>query len=144
MLRRASSAWARVWVPVGRSLPFYRPVHTYEVDWSNDEERRRWLEEFRACPLQTGEVHIGYARSSGPGGQNVNKCTLLILMEVHTKVHARLDLGPRTSRPLPTGLVKALAKQSPMYIQATHSLQVASERYRSQAQNVQDALSKVR
>ena len=30
-----------------------------------------------------------------------------------------------------------------MYIQATHSLQVASERHRSQAQNVQDALSKV-
>ncbi|SHO80094.1 Similar to S.cerevisiae protein YOL114C (Putative protein of unknown function with similarity to human ICT1) [Malassezia sympodialis ATCC 42132] len=130
---RLAWAWARA--PARCAWAHVRAIQTHEFDWANDEARRNWLDAFRSRPLEAREVHIVYARSSGPGGQNVNK--------LHTKVHARLDLGPRTPRPLPAGLVKALAKQSPMYIQATHSLQVASERHRSQAQNVQDALSKL-
>ncbi|AYO41966.1 Meiotically up-regulated gene 82 protein [Malassezia restricta CBS 7877] len=80
-------------------------------------------------------VHIHFARSSGPGGQNVNK--------LNTKVYARLELGPRAPRVMPPALVRELAKRSPMYIQSTHSLQVSSERHRTQSQNIQDALGKI-
>lgn len=49
-------------------------------------------------------VHIHFARSSGPGGQNVNK--------LNTKVYARLELGPRAPRVMPPALVRELAKRS--------------------------------
>lgn len=104
-----------------------------------------------AVVADPGEVHISYARSSGPGGQNVNKRACGALMQsiprctrAWTWGHVRRGRCLRASlrRWRSTRYVPLLTQ--PMYIQATHSLQVASERHRSQAQNVQDALSKVR
>jgi hypothetical protein len=34
---------------------------------------KRWLEEFTADKIPRREFEVSYARSSGPGGQNVNK-----------------------------------------------------------------------
>ncbi|WFD21308.1 aminoacyl-tRNA hydrolase [Malassezia caprae] len=115
MLGRVRLAWAPARAPAWYARASTRAIHTHDFDWADDEARRHWLDAFLSRPLEA----------------------------LHTKVHARLDLGPHTPRPLPAGLVKALAKQSPLYVQATHSLQIASERHRSQAQNVQDALAKL-
>jgi len=57
-------------------------------------------------------VHIHFARSSGPGGQNVNKRTYATTYAVNTKVYARLELGPRAPRVMPPALVRELAKRS--------------------------------
>ncbi|KAI3617239.1 hypothetical protein CBS9595_003148 [Malassezia furfur] len=113
--------------PVHALGPLVRATHTWD-----DAERRSWVDAFRAQPLTARDVHISFARSSGPGGQNVNK--------LNTKVHARYDLQ---NRALPQPLVRDLAKRSPLYIQSAHALHVASERHRSQSHNVQDALGKL-
>ncbi|WFD48789.1 aminoacyl-tRNA hydrolase [Malassezia furfur] len=73
-----------------------RATHTWD-----DAERRSWVDAFRSQPLTARDVHISFARSSGPGGQNVNK--------LNTKVHARYDLQ---NRALPQPLVRDLAKRS--------------------------------
>lgn len=57
-------------------------------------------------------VHIHFARSSGPGGQNVNKRTYATTYAVNTKVYARLELGPRAPRVMPPALIRQLAKRS--------------------------------
>ncbi|WFC96303.1 aminoacyl-tRNA hydrolase [Malassezia brasiliensis] len=83
-------------VPVRALGSLGRAIHTWD-----DVERRSWVDAFRAQPLTTQDVHISFARSSGPGGQNVNK--------LNTKAHARYDLQ---NRALPQPLVRALAKRS--------------------------------
>ena len=61
-----------------------RSVHSTQFDWEDDDARRQWLEAFRTRALEPGSscraeyadaahVDVSYARSSGPGGQNVNK-----------------------------------------------------------------------
>ncbi|WFD32766.1 aminoacyl-tRNA hydrolase [Malassezia sp. CBS 17886] len=100
-----------------------------------DADRRAWIDTFRGRALRPGDVALSFARSSGPGGQHVNK--------VNSKALAKLELGPVARVCIPAPLVNALAGKSPLYIASTHSLQAASDRHRSQSHNVQDALDKL-
>ncbi|GAC99687.1 hypothetical protein PHSY_007290 [Pseudozyma hubeiensis SY62] len=111
------------------------------------EERRRWVARFRDLALRRNNFHVTFSRSSGPGGQNVNK--------LNTKANVRLDLSQAgahapesldASHPLKwltKDLVGRIAKQSPYYVASDHSLLITSMRHRTQEANVQDALEKM-
>jgi ribosome-associated protein len=75
-----------------------------------------------------------YARSGGPGGQNVNK--------VASKALLRWDLKANTS--LPEGVMARLRVQQQGRITNEGELLITSERYRDQERNRQDCLEKLR
>ncbi|EPQ31620.1 uncharacterized protein PFL1_00953 [Pseudozyma flocculosa PF-1] len=110
--------------------------------------RRSWLAKFQDVKLRREDYDTSFARSSGPGGQNVNK--------LNTKAEVRLDLSQAAAKPPPPGtpdasprswltrdLASRLAKQSSYYVASSHSLLVTSMRHRTQEANLQDALDKL-
>ena len=85
-----------------------------------------------SIPLK--EFSFSYARSPGPGGQNVNK--------VNTKVILKWDLS-RTSS-LPETVMQRLTQKYSRRISKTNELIVTSHRFRDQGRNVADAINKLR
>ncbi|KAH9966935.1 hypothetical protein BGW80DRAFT_1137973, partial [Lactifluus volemus] len=94
---------------------------------------RDWLNRFRECPIPRAAVdNIAFSRSSGPGGQqNVNK--------VNTKVTIRCALD---SAWIPSWARDGL-QQSPYFVKSSRSILLISTLHRSQAQNIDDCLSKL-
>ncbi|WP_075082048.1 alternative ribosome rescue aminoacyl-tRNA hydrolase ArfB [Mariniblastus fucicola] len=80
------------------------------------------------------EFKFSYARSPGPGGQNVNK--------VNTKVTLKWDVN-KTTR-LPDAVKARLKKKFARRISKTGELIVTSHRFRDQGRNVADCLAKLR
>ena len=80
------------------------------------------------------ELEWSFARSGGPGGQNVNK--------VSSKVDVRVDIAQIA------GLTEAararLLAAARSRIDADGMLRVISQRTRDQARNIEDALEKIR
>lgn len=75
-----------------------------------------------------------FARSGGPGGQNVNK--------VASK--ATLIWSIAASAPIPVDVKHRMAALYPSYFTKDGELQVTSQRYREQDRNRQDCLEKLR
>ncbi|KAE9403314.1 hypothetical protein BT96DRAFT_815110, partial [Gymnopus androsaceus JB14] len=97
-------------------------------------EARKWVDQFKNCegiPKSSDGIEFSFSRSSGPGGQNVNK--------VNTKATLRCSVNaywiPLWAR---DGIMT-----SPHYVSSTHSILITSTVYRSQSQNVQDCLHKL-
>ena len=85
-----------------------------------------------SIPLK--EFSFSYARSPGPGGQNVNK--------VNTKVILKWDLSRTTC--LPETVMKRLTQKYSRRISKTNELIVTSHRFRDQGRNIADAINKLR
>ncbi|KAF5378962.1 hypothetical protein D9757_009122 [Collybiopsis confluens] len=104
------------------------PLLQGPADWA---EARKWITQFKAESIPKNLVELSFSRSSGPGGQNVNK--------VNTKATLRCSVNadwiPLWARP-------DLAA-SPQYVVSTKSLLIKSTVYRSQAQNIEDCLTKL-
>ncbi|MHB8834109.1 MAG: alternative ribosome rescue aminoacyl-tRNA hydrolase ArfB [Candidatus Methylomirabilia bacterium] len=83
--------------------------------------------------LRTGEVSFDYYRSSGPGGQNVNK--------VSTAVRLRFNL--RGSRLLPEGVKSRLAVLAGSRLTTDGVLVIEAQRHRTQEGNRRDALERL-
>ena len=79
-------------------------------------------------------IAVHASRSSGPGGQNVNK--------VATKIDLRVDLHAIEGLPEPAR--ERLRRLATHRLDADGRLVVMSQATRSQAENLQDARSKVR
>ena len=79
------------------------------------------------------EIDFSYARSGGPGGQNVNK--------VETKVVARFDLAQSPSIPESTRrrVLRSLASR----LTKRGELVIHSDRYRDRERNRADALERL-
>jgi ribosome-associated protein len=80
------------------------------------------------------EFEFTYARSSGPGGQNVNK--------VNSK--AVLRWSPTLSPNVPADVRARFLSRYASKLTTEGELVIHSERYRDQRQNVDDCLEKVR
>jgi ribosome-associated protein len=80
------------------------------------------------------EFNFSYARSPGPGGQNVNK--------VNTKVILKWSVMESTS--LPEAVKNRFVKKHARRISKTGELVITSHRFRDQGRNVADALNKLR
>jgi ribosome-associated protein len=80
------------------------------------------------------ELHFTFARSSGPGGQNVNK--------VNTKATLRWSVvdSPSISDPLRERFLKKYGRR----INKEGDLLLTSQRFRDQGRNVADCLEKLR
>jgi len=80
------------------------------------------------------ELAFEYVRASGPGGQNVNK--------VATAVRLRFDV--RRSPSLPEDVRRRLEKIAGRRLTAGGVLVIDAQRFRTQAQNRDDALARLR
>jgi ribosome-associated protein len=80
------------------------------------------------------ELRFSYARSSGPGGQNVNK--------VNSKAVLRWDVV--ASPGLPDDVRERFMSRYATRVTTGGELVLSSERYRDQAKNVNDCLEKLR
>jgi ribosome-associated protein len=81
-----------------------------------------------------GEIEFTFARSSGPGGQNVNK--------VNSKVTLRWMPASNTSLPQPVR--DRFAARYRSRLTTAGEMLVTSQRYRDQGRNVDDCLEKLR
>ncbi|UCE86214.1 MAG: aminoacyl-tRNA hydrolase [Deltaproteobacteria bacterium] len=84
--------------------------------------------------IPLAELRFSFSRSSGAGGQNVNK--------VNTKATLRWDVLASPS--LPAAMRERFATRFRRRITARGELQVSSQRYRDQGRNVADCLEKLR
>ena len=80
------------------------------------------------------EFRFSFARSSGPGGQNVNK--------VNTK--ATLRWAVLKSRSLPEPVRRRLLAKHPRRVTNEGDLLITSQRFRDAGRNVADCLEKLR
>ncbi|KZT07619.1 uncharacterized protein LAESUDRAFT_650825 [Laetiporus sulphureus 93-53] len=112
------------------SLPTPPPLDTL-TNASNSNEALAWIFAFKMQQIPKSLVELSFSRSSGPGGQNVNK--------VNTKATLRCPLN---SEWIPLWAREHIRK-TPHYVSTTQSIQITSTVYRSQSQNVQDCLSKL-
>ncbi|KAG0166140.1 Peptidyl-tRNA hydrolase ict1, mitochondrial [Apophysomyces sp. BC1015] len=110
-------------------LPPQRCLYSIKA-WSLDEATQ-WLVKFNADKIPRDHVQITFSRSSGPGGQNVNK--------VNSKVDMRLHLDKATWIPEYAREKLKLSNR----ITKSGELATTSDRTRSQAKNVQDCFEKL-
>jgi ribosome-associated protein len=82
---------------------------------------------------RAGEIRFEFFRSSGPGGQNVNK--------VATAVRLRFDV--RRSRLLPEEVKVRLASLTGARMTTRGTLVIEAQRYRTQERNREDALTRL-
>eukprot|EP00850_Spirogloea_muscicola_P012234 SM000078S22093 [mRNA] locus=s78:353984:355481:- [translate_table: standard] len=94
---------------------------------------RALLELTAAVSWQADQVTVSFARSGGPGGQNVNK--------VNTKVDMRFKVAEATW--LPEQIRSKLLLTEANRINKDGELVVSSTRTRTQKGNIQDALEKL-
>jgi ribosome-associated protein len=87
-----------------------------------------------ALEIPERELAWSFARSGGPGGQNVNK--------VASKAVLRWDLSANTS--LPADLKERLQARQRRRLTNEGWLVVTSERFRDQLRNIEDCRAKVR
>lgn len=84
--------------------------------------------------VPTEEFSIAFARSSGPGGQNVNK--------VNSKAVLRWNVVASAS--LPADVRDQFVDRYRSRLTKDGEIVIASERHRDQARNVDDCLSRLR
>lgn len=87
----------------------------------------------RNISLDESEIEEQFVRSSGPGGQNVNK--------VATAVQLRFNIAG--SKSIPEEIKKRLFKQAGNRITEEGILIINAHRHRTQAQNRKDALDRL-
>jgi ribosome-associated protein len=86
-----------------------------------------------AIHITESELHFDFIRSSGPGGQNVNK--------VSTAVQLRFDVAASSIPPLIKDRLRLLAGRR---MTETGVLIIEAKRFRSREQNRRDAIDRLR
>ncbi|KAJ7593727.1 RF-1 domain-containing protein [Mycena floridula] len=112
------------------SLPIPPPIPILDSPEAT-QQARQWISAFRTQAIPKTHVELSFSRSSGPGGQNVNK--------VNTKATIRCSLD---SEWIPAWARHALKKSS-FYVASSKTIMFTSSQHRSQAQNIEDCLEKL-
>lgn len=86
-----------------------------------------------AIAIDESELHFDFVRSSGPGGQNVNK--------VSTAVQLRFDAARSPS--IPEAVRRRLARVAGRRMTADGVLLITARRHRSQQKNREDAIDRL-
>ncbi|WWC69080.1 uncharacterized protein I206_103016 [Kwoniella pini CBS 10737] len=102
------------------------------VEESNHIQAREWVNNFKVNDIPKESYEISRSRSSGPGGQHVNK--------TESKVTLRLDLSKAKGNWLPNFIFKPLIK-SPYYISNPPSILITSQTSRTASQNLSTVLN---
>eukprot|EP00470_Lotharella_oceanica_P013849 CAMPEP_0170197804 /NCGR_PEP_ID=MMETSP0040_2-20121228/67240_1 /TAXON_ID=641309 /ORGANISM="Lotharella oceanica, Strain CCMP622" /LENGTH=205 /DNA_ID=CAMNT_0010447567 /DNA_START=1 /DNA_END=615 /DNA_ORIENTATION=- len=105
--------------------------------WASEEdieEARKFAHTFRPQHLPTDKMEVSFARSSGAGGQNVNK--------VNTKAEVRFSMSAAKSW-LPRYTVKQLSALERNRINKRGEFVVQSQRHRTQEKNLHDCYAKI-
>lgn len=100
---------------------------------SNEREESGWLVA-GSVRIPLSELRFTFARSSGPGGQNVNK--------VSSKAQMRWPVAASAS--LPDEVKERFLKLHASRITSRGELLLSSQRSRDQARNIDDCLEKLR
>lgn len=87
-----------------------------------------------AVQVPDGELNFTFARSGGPGGQNVNK--------VASKAILHWDLAANTS--LPADVRERLRARQRRRITTEGELVIHGQRFRDQAKNIEDCRARLR
>ncbi|MCJ1260793.1 hypothetical protein MMC22_000656 [Lobaria immixta] len=134
------------------------PSHSSSVskaseDFSDQDhsDARKWLASFTAntIPQKLGEV--SFSKSSGPGGQNVNKYTLpprdypsrgrLMFSRVNTKATVRFHMQDLTSIIPP--VLHSQLRASTYYAERSNSLIIHADGSRNQNDNIRECFHKL-
>jgi len=107
------------------------PIISKLVTEQDTEEARTWVTQFTNVKVPKESVEFSFSRSSGPGGQNVNK--------VNTKAQLRC---PANATWIPRWALPDVVK-NPHYVASTHSILITSTVHRSQSQNIDECLQKL-
>ncbi|ODQ56591.1 hypothetical protein SAICODRAFT_50983 [Saitoella complicata NRRL Y-17804] len=96
---------------------------------------RKWKASFNPEIIPRDKCEIRFDRSSGPGGQNVNK--------LNTKATVRLEL--RKASFLPKQVIEAIktSHSTKQYLTSDNELVIQSQASRTQAANLEDAYRKL-
>ncbi|KAJ7628326.1 RF-1 domain-containing protein, partial [Roridomyces roridus] len=113
----------------GTPIPIPPSLSTLESAADN-ALARDWIARFQGVQIPKNSVELSFSRSSGPGGQNVNK--------VNTKATLRCAIH-ETWIPL---WAKPELRRSSYYVSSSQVIQITSTVHRSQAQNINECLSK--
>lgn len=123
----------------GAARPGYAQGHavnshpTHPTDWSDDPGLGSAVELAPRVVVAAGVLRFAFARSSGPGGQNVNKRS--------TKAELRVRLA---DLPIPPGVAERLAHQARGFMTAEGELLIVADEHRSQGQNRDECLARLR
>ncbi|KAF8475808.1 hypothetical protein BDZ91DRAFT_710358 [Kalaharituber pfeilii] len=126
-----------VWITAGRVLARRALASDAAKDSEEDfQEARRWLSQFTPDSIPREFCDISCSRSSGPGGQNVNK--------LNTKATLRFDLQ-KARRYIPD-LIMAKIQADPQarrYMTKQNELLIQSDTYRKQGDNIDDCFRRL-
>ncbi|KND01046.1 uncharacterized protein SPPG_04139 [Spizellomyces punctatus DAOM BR117] len=129
-LPNAVDAWNwRTCHPVRR----FSPCTTVRSNLTESEDIELWISRFSKDSIPREQLEVSFSRSSGPGGQNVNK--------VNTKVDMRFPI--KYAQWLPPEVKAKLREQNANRINKKLEFVVSSDRHRNQHQNFEECLSKL-
>ncbi|GAO46437.1 hypothetical protein G7K_0668-t1 [Saitoella complicata NRRL Y-17804] len=139
-LRSQLSLWASstAQVPTPWQASFLPPTvgrRWFSADEHELAQLRKWKASFNPEIIPRDKCEIRFDRSSGPGGQNVNK--------LNTKATVRLEL--RKASFLPKQVIEAIktSHSTKQYLTSDNELVIQSQASRTQAANLEDAYRKL-
>lgn len=105
----------------------------HEASEEEHKEARTWLASFNINAIPKKACEVTFSRSSGPGGQNVNKVNSKATLRLHTK--DLLPLVPKILHPQIEG--------SRYYAESSKSLVIQGDGSRKRTDNEQECFKKL-